>query len=130
MIERKFQALSWQRKKSFLTNDRKKKPYPSDQVKRQIKYQCWHVDKHTRHWSSLFIFPWGIYKASAFLILVSCTYTSLLCTNCYTIIYGLTASKLKANGTQRQRARASDFSSNLETTSSVTVYSQNSCKIH
>ena len=71
MIERKFQALSWQRKKSFLTNDRKKKPYPSDQVKRQIKYQCWHVNKHTRPWGGLFIFPWGIYEAAAFLIPVS-----------------------------------------------------------
>ena len=87
MIERKFQALAWQRKKSFLTDDRKEKPYPSDQVKRQIKYQCWHVDKHTRPWGSLFIFPWGIYEAVAFLIPVSSA--SLVCTNCYTIIYGL-----------------------------------------
>ena len=41
-------------KKSFLTDDRKKKPYPSDQVKWQVKYQCWHIDKQTRPWSSLF----------------------------------------------------------------------------
>ena len=87
MIERKFQALSWQRKKSFLTDDRKKKPYPSGQVKRQIKYQCWHVDKHTRPWGSLFIFPWGIYEAAAFLIPVSCV--SLVCMNYYTFIYDL-----------------------------------------
>ena len=87
MIERKFQALSWQRKKSFLTNDRKKKPYPSDQVKRQIKYQCWHIYKHTRRWGSLFIFPRGVCEAAAFLIPVSCA--SLVCTNCYTFIYGL-----------------------------------------
>ena len=80
MIERKFQALSWQRKKSFLTNDRKKKPYPSDQVKRQIKYQCWHVNKHTRPWGGSFIFPWGIYKVSG---------ASHVCRNYYTIIYGL-----------------------------------------
>ena len=87
MIERKFQALSWQTKKSFLTNDRKKKPYPSDQVKRQIKYQCWHVNKHTRPWGGSFIFPWGIYKAAAFLISVSGA--SHVCRNYYTIIYGL-----------------------------------------
>ena len=87
MIERKFQALPWQRKKSFLTDDRKEKPYPSDQVKRQIKYQCWHVDKHTRPWGSLFIFPWGIYEAAAFLIPVSSA--SLVCMNYYTFIYGL-----------------------------------------
>ena len=87
MIERKFQTFSWQRKKSFLTDDRKKKPYPSGQVKRQIKYQCWHVDKHTRPWGSLFIFPWGIYEAAAFLIPVSCV--SLVCMNYYTFIYDL-----------------------------------------
>ena len=86
MIERKFQALSWQRKKSFLTDDRKKNPYPSDQVKKQIKYQCCHVDKHTRPWGSLFIFPWGIYGAATFLIPVC---ASLVCMNYYTIIYGL-----------------------------------------
>ena len=86
MIEREFQALLWQRKKSFLTDDQKKKLYPSDQVKRQVKYQCWHVDQHTRPWDSLFIFPWGIYEAAAFLILVSSA--SLVCMNYYTIIYG------------------------------------------
>ena len=70
IIERKFQALSWQEK--IILNQRpKKKPYPSDQVKRQIKYQCWHVNKHTRPWGGLFIFPWGIYEAAAFLIPVS-----------------------------------------------------------
>ena len=84
--ERKFQALSWQRKKSFLT-DHRKKTYSSDLVKRQIKYQCWHVDKHTRPWGSSFIFPWGIYEAAAFLIPVSSA--SLVCMNYYTIIYGL-----------------------------------------
>ena len=124
MIERKFQALAWQRKKSFLTDDRKEKPYPSDQVKRQIKYQCWHVDKHTRPWGSLFIFPWGIYEAAAFLIPVSCV--SLVCMNYYTFIYDLAyCTKLSRQfwSSKRQRARVSDFSSNLKTTGSVTVYS-------
>ena len=87
MIERKFQALSWQKKKIIFNRRPKKKPYPSDQVKRQIKYQCWHVDKHTRPWGSLFIFPWGIYEAAAFLIPVSSA--SLVCMNYYTFIYGL-----------------------------------------
>ena len=124
MIERKFQALAWQRKKSILTDDRKEKPYPSDQVKRQIKYQCWHVDKHTRPWGSLFIFPWGIYEAAAFLIPVSCV--SLVCMNYYTFIYDLAyCTKLSRQfwSSKRQRARVSDFSSNLKTTGSVTVYS-------
>ena len=87
MIARKFQALSWQGKIHFKPTTEKKKPYPSDQVKRQIKYQCWHIYKHTRRWGSLFIFPRGVYEAAAFLIPVSCA--SLVCTNCYTIIYGL-----------------------------------------
>ena len=124
MIERKFQALSWQKKKSFLTDDRKEKPSPSDQVKRQIKYQCWHVDKHTRPLGSLFIFPWGIFKAAAFLIPVSCV--SLVCMNYYTFIYDLAyCTKLSRQfwSSKRQRARVSDFSSNLKTTGSVTVYS-------
>ena len=84
--ERKFQALSWQRKKIIFSRP-PKKTYSSDQVKRQIKYQCWHVDKHTRPWGSSFIFPWGIYEAAAFLIPVSSA--SLVCMNYYTIIYGL-----------------------------------------
>ena len=74
-------------KKSFLTDDRKKKQYPSDLLKRQIKYQYWHEDKHTRPWGSLCIYPWGIYEAAAFLIPVSSA--SLLCMNYCTIIYGL-----------------------------------------
>ena len=44
----------------------------------------------------------------------------------------LTASKLRRQfwSSKRQRARASDFPSNLKTTGSVTIFSQNSCKIH
>ena len=71
----------------FNRRPKKKKPHPSGQVKRQIKYQCWHVDKHTRPWGSIFIFPWGIYEAAAFLIPVSCV--SLVCMNYYTFIYDL-----------------------------------------
>ena len=82
MIERKFQTFSWQRKKSFLTDDRKKNPIL--QIRLNDKYQCWHVDKHTRPWGSLFIFPRGIYEIRDLWYDLS-----LVCTNCYTIIYGL-----------------------------------------
>ena len=34
-----------------------------------------------------FLFSWGVYDAATFLIPVSCR--SLVCANCYTIIYGL-----------------------------------------
>ena len=116
---------------SFVTKEKiicnrqpKKKPCPSGHVKRQIKYQRWHVDKHARPWGSLFIFPWGIYEAAAFLIPVSCV--SLVCMNYYTFIYDLAyCTKLSRQfwSSKRQRARVSDFSFNLKTTGSVTVYS-------
>ena len=121
MIERKFQALSTEEKIIF--NQRpKKKPYPSDQVKRQIKYQCWHVNKHTRPWGGSFIFPWGIYKAAAFLIPLSVRHMSVG-TIIQLFMVSLTASKLSWQfwSSKRQRARASDFSSNLKTTGSVTI---------
>ena len=75
---------------SFVTKEkiifnRRKKRYPLDQVKRQIKYQCWHIDKHTRPWGSIFIFPWGIYEVAVFLIPVSSA--SLVRMNYSTIIY-------------------------------------------
>ena len=74
-------------KEKIIFNRRPKKKNPIRQIRLNDKYQCWHVDKHTRPWGSLFIFPWGIYEAVAFLIPVSSA--SLVCTNCYTIIYGL-----------------------------------------
>ena len=86
--DRKEILSSFVTKEKIICNRRpKKKPYSSDQVKRQIKYQCWHVDKHTRAWGSLFIFPWGVYEAAAFLIPVSCV--SLVCMNYYIFIYDL-----------------------------------------
>ena len=70
--DRKEISSSFVTEEKIIFNQRpKKKPYPSDQVKRQIKYQCWHVNKHTRPWGGLFIFPWRIYEAAAFLIPVS-----------------------------------------------------------
>ena len=86
--DRKEISSSFVTEEKIIFNQRpKKKPYPSDQVKRQIKYQCWHANKHTRPWDGSFIFPWGIYKAAAFLIPVSGA--SHVCRNYYTIIYGL-----------------------------------------
>ena len=116
---------------SFVTEEKiifnqrpKKKPYPSDQVKRQIKYQCWHVNKHTRPWDGSFIFPWGIYKAAAFLIPDQVRHMSVG-TIIQLFMASLTASKLSRQfwSSKRQRARASDFSSNLKTTGSVKIYS-------
>ena len=113
-------------KEKIIFNRRPKKKNPIRQIRLNDKYQCWHEDKHTRPWGSLFIFPWGIYEAAAFLIPVSSA--SLVCMNYYTFIYGLayciqtqqTILKLKL---KRQRANVLDFSSNFKTTVSVKVYS-------
>ena len=80
MIERKFQTFPWQRKKSFLTDDRKKKK-PFRQIRLNDKYQCCHEDKHTRPWGSLFIFPRGIYEiryTGSMIRLIACLYELLL----------------------------------------------------
>ena len=85
---RKEISSSFVTKEKIIFNRRpKKKPFPSDQVKQQVKYQCWHVNKDTRPWGCLFIFPWGIYEAATFLIPVWSA--SLVCMNYYTLIYGL-----------------------------------------
>ena len=96
---------------SFVTKERiifNRRPKKKNAI-RQIS--CWHVDKHTRPWGGLFILPWGVYEAAAYLIPVSSA--SLVCMNYDTIIYGLAySSKLSRQfGAQRDRARASDFSS-------------------
>ena len=123
---------------SFVTKEKiifnrrpKKKPHPSDQVKRQIKYQCWHVDKHTRPWGSLLSSHEGFTKLRHFWFQHQVRQLSVW-TVIQLFMVSLTASKLRRQfwSSKRQRARASDFSSNLKTTASVTVYSYNSCKIH
>ena len=87
-------------KNHFLPMTEKKTP-PSDQVQRQIKYQCWHVDKHTRPWVSLFIFPLGVYDAAAFLMMcVTCLYELL-----YNYLWPclLRPNSAKNSGAQRDR---------------------------
>ena len=123
--DRKEISSSFVTEEKVIFNQRpKKKPYPSDQVKRQIKYQCWHVNKHTRPWDGSFIFPWGIYKAAAFLIPDQVRHMSVG-TIIQLFMASLTASKLSRQfwSSKRQRARASDFSSKLKTTGSVKIYS-------
>ena len=102
MIERKFQTFSWQRKKSFLTDDRKKKN-PIRQIRLNDKYQCWHVDKHTRPWGSLFIFPRGIYEirdTGSMMRSITCLYELL-----YNYIWShlLHPNSAKNSGAQRDR---------------------------
>ena len=109
MIERKFQALAWQRKKSFLTDDRKEKPYPPHQVKRQIKYNADMKinipDLEVAYLSS----HEGFTKLRHFWF----QYHVCHCMNYYTFIYDLAyCTKLSRQfwSSKRQRARVSDFS--------------------
>ena len=115
IIERKFQALSWQ-EKIILNQQPKKKPYPSDQIKRQIKYQCWHVSNLSSHE--------GFTKLRHFLFKYQVRHMSVR-TIIQLFMALLTASKLSRQfwNSKRQRARSSDFSSNLKTTGSITIYS-------
>ena len=101
MIERKFQTFSWQRKKSFLTDDRKKNPIR--QIRLNDKYQCWHVDKHTRPWGSLFIFPRGIYEirdTGSMIRSITCLYELL---HNYIWSRSLHPNSAKNSGAQRDR---------------------------
>ena len=75
-------------KEKIIFNRRPKKPYPSDQVRRQIKYQCWHVDKHTRPWGSLLSSHEGFTKLQHFWFQHQVRHLSVR-TACYTIIYCL-----------------------------------------
>ena len=124
MIERKFQALSWQRNKSFLTNDRKKNPIRqirlNDRLNINADMKINIPDLEVAYLSS----HEGFTKLRHFWFQYHVCHLSV-----WTIIHlfmtSLTASKLSRQfwSSKRQRARASDFSANLKTTGSVTVYS-------
>ena len=101
-IERKFQTFPWQRKKSFLTDDRKKKN-PIRQIRLNDKYQCWYEDKHTRPWGSLFIFPRGIYEirsTGSMIRSITCLYELLYNYLWYRLLHPNSA---KNSGVQRDR---------------------------
>ena len=124
MIERKFQALSWQRKKSFLTDDRKKNPIRQIRLNNRLNINADMLisipDLEAAYLSSRegstelrhFWFQYYVRHLSVWTII-------------QLFMASLTASKLSRQfwSSKRQRARASDFSSNLKTTGSVTIYS-------
>ena len=112
------------KKKKIIFNQRpkKNKSFSSDQVKRQIRYQCWHVNKHNRPWGSLFIFPWGTMKLQHFWFQYHLRHLSVW-TITQLFMASLTASKLSSKFSKRQRAKASEFSSDWKITGSVTIYS-------
>ena len=124
MIERKFQALSWQGKKSFLTDDRKKNPICQIRLndRLNINANMWinipdlEVAYLSSHEGSMtlqhFWFQYHVRHLSVRTVI-------------QLFMVSLTASKLSKEfwSSKRQRATASDFSSNLKTTGSVTIYS-------
>ena len=125
MIERKFQALSWQRKK-IIFNRRPKKKNPIRQIRlndrlninADMKINI--PDLEVAYLSS----HEGFTKLRHFWFQYQVRHLSV-----WTIIHlfmvSLTASKLSRQfwSSKRQRARASDFSSNLKKTGAVTIYS-------
>ena len=123
MIERKFQALSWQRKKSFLTNDRKKNPIRqirlNDRLNINADMKINIPDLEVAYLSS----HEGFTKLRHFWFQYQVRHLSV-----WTIIQlfmaSLIASKLSRQfwSSKTKRARASDFSSKLTTTGSVTIY--------
>ena len=124
MFEKKFQALSWQRKK-IIFNRRPKKKNPIRQIRLNNRLNINAdmlisiPDLEAAYLSS--------HEGSTELRHFWFQYVRHL--SVWTIIQlfmaSLTASKLSRQfwSSKRQRARASDFSSNLKTTGSVTIYS-------
>ena len=125
MIEKKFQALSWQRKK-IIFNRRPKKKTPIRQIRLNNRLninadmlisipdlEAAYLSSHEgstelRH----FWFQYYVRHLSVWTII-------------QLFMASLTASKLSRQfwSSKRQRARASDFSSNLKKTGAVTIYS-------
>ena len=125
MLEKKFQALSWQRKK-IIFNRRPKKKNRIRQIRLNNRLninadmlisipdlEAAYLSSHggsteLRH----FWFQYYVRHLSVWTII-------------QLFMASLTASKLSRQfwSSKKQRARASDFSSNLKTTGSVTIYS-------
>ena len=124
MIERKFQALSWQRKKSFLTDDRKKNPIRqirlNDRLNINADMKINIPDLEVAYLSS----HEGFTKLRHFWFQYHVRHLSVR-TVIHLFMVSLSASKLSKEfwSSKRQRAKASDFFSNLKTTGSVKIYS-------
>ena len=123
MIERKFQALSWQCKKSFLTDDRKKNPIRpirlNDRLNNNADMKINIPDLEVAYLS----YHEGFTKLQHFWFQYQVRHLSVR-TVVQLFMASLTASKLSRQfwSSKRQRARASDFSFNLKTTGSVAIY--------
>ena len=123
MIERKFQALSWQRKKSFLTNDRRKNLIRQIRLNDRLNINAdMQINIPDLEMAHLFSHE-GFTKLRHFWFQYQVRHMSEG-TIIQLFMASLTASKLSRQfwSSKRQRARASDFS-NLKTTGSETIYS-------
>ena len=131
MIERKFQALSWQRKK-IIFNRRPKKKNPIRQIRLNDRLNINAdiyiniPDVEEAYLSS----HEGSMKLQHFWFQYHVRHLSVR-TVVQLFMVTLTASKLGKEfwSSKKQKARASDFSSNLKPTGSVTIYSLNSYRI-
>ena len=90
-------------KEKIIFNRRPKKINPIRQIRLNDKYQCWHVDKHTRPWGSLFIFPRGIYEirdTGSMIRSITC-----LCELSYNYLWSRLLQPNSANNSGAQRDR-------------------------
>ena len=124
MIARKFQALSWQGKNHFKPTTEKKNPIRqirlNDRLNINADIYINIPDVEEAYLSS----HEGSMKLQHFWFQYHVRHLSVR-TVVQLFMASLTASKLSRQfwSSKRQRARASDFSSNLKTTGSVTIYS-------
>ena len=124
MIERKFQALSWQKKKSFLTDDRKKNPLRQIRLNDRLNINTdMSINKPDLEVACL-SFHDGFTKLRHFWFQYHVRHLSVR-TVTQLFMVSLSASKLSKEfwSSKWQRAKASDFSSDLKTTGSVKIYS-------
>ena len=113
MIERKFQALSWQKKKSFLTDDRKKDPLRLIRLNDRLNINTDMSINIPDLEVACLSFHDGFTKLRHFWFQYHVRHLSVR-TVTQLLMVSLTASKLRKEfwSSKWQRARASDFSSN------------------
>ena len=124
MIERKFQALSWQKKKSYLTDNWKKNPLRLIRLNDRLNINADMSINIPDLEVACLSFHDGFTKLRHFWFQYHVRHLSVR-TVTQLLMVSLTASKLRKEfrSSKWQRARASDFSSNQKTTGSVTIYS-------
>ena len=124
MIERKFQALSWQKKKIIFNRRPKKNPIRQIRLNDRLNINTDMSINIPDLEVACLSFHDGFTKLRHFWSQYHVRHLSVR-TVTQLLMVSLTASKLRKEfwSSKWQRAKASDFSSNYKTTGSVTIYS-------